>query len=39
MRMQENQSLEHGNQWEGREVCEGGAKVKFCWTKMETQSC
>ena len=23
MRMQENQSMKPGNQWEGREVCQG----------------
>ena len=31
--------LKSGNQWDGREVCEGGAMVEFCQTKMETQSC
>ena len=29
MKMQENWSLKLGNQWEGWEVCEGSAKVKF----------
>ena len=27
--MLENWSVKPGNQWEGWEVCEGGAKVKF----------
>ena len=28
--MPENQLAGPGNQWKGWEVCEGGAKVKFC---------
>ena len=28
-----------GDQWKMREMYGGGAKVKFCQTKMETQSC
>ena len=28
--MLENWSAKPGNQWEGWEVCEGSAKVKFC---------
>ena len=39
MKIPENRSLEPGNQWEGREVCEGRATVEFCQTKMETWSC
>ena len=39
MKMQENQLAKPGNQWEGREVCEGSARGKFCETKMETWSC
>ena len=37
--MQEKQSTKPGNQWEGWEVCEGSAKVKFCQAAMETRSC
>ena len=29
MKMPENSSVEPGNQWEGWQVCEGNAKVKF----------
>ena len=32
--MPENWSAEPGNQWEGWEVCEGGAKVKFLSAAM-----
>ena len=28
--MPENWSAKPGNQWEGREVCEGRAMLKFC---------
>ena len=28
-----------GDQWKMREIYGGGAKVKFCQTKMETWSC
>ena len=37
--MLKSQSVKPGNQWEGWEVCEGGAKVKFSSAAMETQSC
>ena len=37
--MPENWLAEPGNQWEGWEVCEGSAKVKFSSAVMETQSC
>ena len=29
MKIQENRSVKPGNQWEGKEVIEGGAKVKY----------
>ena len=32
-------SMYPGDQWKMREMYGGGAKVKFCQTKMETQSC
>ena len=31
MKMLENWLAKPGNQWEGWEVCEGSAKVKFLW--------
>ena len=34
--MPENRSAKPGNQWEGWEVCEGGAKVKFLSAAMQT---
>ena len=37
--MLENWLAKPGNQWEGWEVCEGSAKVKFLSAAMETWSC